>query len=176
MFAVLGDYPECIEVLLKHGSDPDVTDKSGRTALHWAAHHGNVQCLKAILSKKQMGWTEQDQGGVTILHLATRHPAKKCLQVIFKNFNIGPGEIDILDRNKRSPLHWAASQGFHEYAKLLLKNGAKVSLPDVEGKTPLHWASSSGGATTGGLGIAHVRAALKKMYQKLGFFSNVGFE
>ena len=46
MFAVLGDYPECIEVLLKHGSDPEVKDKSGRTALHWAAHHGNVQCLK----------------------------------------------------------------------------------------------------------------------------------
>lgn len=46
MFAVLGDYPDCVEVLLKHGARSGARDSSGRTALHWAAHHGNVQCLK----------------------------------------------------------------------------------------------------------------------------------
>ncbi len=50
------------------------------------------------------------------------------------------------DRNKRTPLHWASSQGCHEYAKLLLKHGASVEVTDVEGKTALHWAASSGGA------------------------------
>lgn len=28
---------------------------------------------------------------------------------------------------------------------MLLKKGAQVGLPDVEGKTPLHWAASCGG-------------------------------
>ena len=37
-------------------------------------------------------------------------------------------------------------QGFHEYVSLLLKHGAGVALPDVEGKTPLHWAASSDAA------------------------------
>lgn len=66
------------------------------------------------------------------------------------------------DRNKRSPLHWAASQGFHEYVKLLLKNGAKISLPDVEGKTPLHWASSSGGAAGHGMPQVEVKEKQEK--------------
>ena len=37
-------------------------------------------------------------------------------------------------------------QGFYEYVSLLLKQGASVALPDVEGKTPLHWAASSDAA------------------------------
>ena len=37
----------------------------------------------------------------------------------------------------------SCSQGFYEYVSLLLKHGARVALPDVEGKTPLHWAASS---------------------------------
>jgi ankyrin repeat protein len=51
MFAVLGDYPECVEALLKHGARPLTKDRSGRTAMHWAAHHGNVACLKTIYTK-----------------------------------------------------------------------------------------------------------------------------
>ena len=61
MFAVLGDYKECVEVLLKHGSYPGCKDNSGRTALHWAAHHGNVDCLKALLAKREVPWTDADQ-------------------------------------------------------------------------------------------------------------------
>ncbi|XP_059096307.1 inversin-like [Tigriopus californicus] len=145
MFAVLGDYPECVDVLLKHGADPHLQDRSGRTALHWAVHHGHFGCVKSILSKTTVGWSEVDQGGVTILHLATRHPLKKGLQTVFKHFTIGPGEIDVQDKNKRTPLHWACSLGHYECVRLLLKAGAQQTLIDVEGKTPFHWAASSGG-------------------------------
>ena len=95
MFAVLGDYPECVEVLLKFGGDPELKDKSGRTALHWAGHHGNVACLKVILARSAVGWTEPDQGGVTVLHLVTRYPVRKGLQLVLKHFSIGQGEIDV---------------------------------------------------------------------------------
>ena len=100
MFAVLGDYPECVEVLLKFGGDPELKDRSGRTALHWAGHHGNINCLKTILTKTNVGWIEPDQGGVTVLHLVTRQPSKKGLQLVLRHFSIGQGEIDVQVRTK----------------------------------------------------------------------------
>ncbi len=99
MFAVLGDFPECVEVLLKHGSRCEVRDRSGRSALHWAAHHARASCLKVLLARKKPtadgGWAEADRAGVTLLHLATRYPEKKCLPMIFKHYNIGAGDIDV---------------------------------------------------------------------------------
>ena len=40
MYAVLGNYPECVSILLDNGAQLGLTDTSGRGALHWAAHHG----------------------------------------------------------------------------------------------------------------------------------------
>ena len=111
MFAALADYPDCIEILLKHGAKSTAKDRSGRSALHWSAHHGHSQCLKILMnhaSKKGGGiidgkgsftgskvWKEPDQGGVTILHLSTRNPETKCLNLVLKQFNIGPADINI---------------------------------------------------------------------------------
>ena len=59
MYAVLGNYPACIEViekkmqfrcsvkvLLKTSSNASLVDSSRRTALHWAVHHGHIACAK----------------------------------------------------------------------------------------------------------------------------------
>ena len=50
-----------------------MTDSSGRTALHWAAHHGYSGCVKLLLRCPGVDWSGADQGGVTVLHLAMRH-------------------------------------------------------------------------------------------------------
>ena len=46
------------------------------------------------------------------------------------------------DANKRTALHWAASNINLEGTKDLLKLGATTGVVDVEGKTPFHWAVS----------------------------------
>ena len=55
---------------------------------------------------------------------------------------IGKGQLDTVDKNQRTALHWAASIGAADYVEMLLKMGAKPDLSDVEGKLPLHWAVS----------------------------------
>ena len=51
-----------------------MTDSSGRSALHWAAHHGYAGCAKILMrAGGGQGWAVPDQGGVTVLHLAMRH-------------------------------------------------------------------------------------------------------
>ena len=49
-----------------------------------------------------------------------------------------------MDKNQRTPIHWASSIGASDYVELLLKIGAKIDLPDIEGKMPLHWAVCGG--------------------------------
>lgn len=67
----------------------------------------------------------------------------RCLPLIMKHFAVT--DVNVRDFNKRTPLHWAASQAATDYVKLLLKQGASCDVIDVEGKTPLHWAASSEG-------------------------------
>lgn len=41
-------------------------------------------------------------------------------------------------------LHWAASLGLAEMARLLIDNGADLDIRNDEGNTPLHWAAGEG--------------------------------
>merc|ERR1712224_188549 len=40
-----------------------------------------------------------------------------------------------------TPLHWACKTGSKEIVKLLLKEGASITVHDGDGNTPLHWAA-----------------------------------
>ena len=143
MYGVLGNYPECVEILLREGAQSGLRDSSGRTALHWAAHHGYAGAAKILIRSEQNSgaWEQGDQAGVTVLHLAMRHD-KTVLQLLVKKFNMKE-KINILDINKRSPLHWACALGNYDQAKIISKLGADISLTDVEGKTGLHWAATA---------------------------------
>ena len=41
-------------------------------------------------------------------------------------------------------LHWAASLGLAEMARLLIDNGADLDIRNTDGNTPLHWAAGEG--------------------------------
>ena len=60
-----------------------------------------------------------------------------------KKFNLSKDDVNVVDVNKRSPLHWACAHGNTDQAKIISKLGADVGIIDVEGKTPAHWAASS---------------------------------
>jgi hypothetical protein len=51
---------------------------------------------------------------------------------------------NIRDRSGNTPLHFAASEGCVEVARLLLEHGADPNAQDKSGKTPLHVAASNG--------------------------------
>ena len=65
------------------------------------------------------------------------------LQMILKKFTLTKDDVNILDVNKRSPLHWAGAHGSLDQVKMIAKLGADIGLVDVEGRTALHWAAAS---------------------------------
>ena len=71
-----------------------------------------------------------------------RHLAHECAQVgnieilkyLLDNKHI---EIDIVDEDGWTPLHYACNLSRHEVVKFLISRGANVNALDYEGKTPL---------------------------------------
>ena len=53
-------------------------------------------------------------------------------------------DLDILDNDQRSPLHWAAYKGYADTIRLLMVMDGNMTLADHEGCTPLHWAAIRG--------------------------------
>jgi ankyrin repeat protein len=47
------------------------------------------------------------------------------------------------DEDKQTPLHYAASKGYLEFVRLLLKYGANIHAKNAEERTPLHCAAMS---------------------------------
>jgi ankyrin repeat protein len=56
-------------------------------------------------------------------------------------------DINILDKYKRSALHYAVMQNHIEVVKFLLKSGININSQNIFNCTPLHYASNKGFAT-----------------------------
>ncbi len=51
-------------------------------------------------------------------------------------------DLNALDMQFRTPLHWAAVLGLSEVVTLLMERGADATVMDAVGATPLHYAVS----------------------------------
>ncbi len=127
--------------LLAAGTDPDVPDHTGRTALHHAAENAQARILNMLL---EAGGDPdvQDRDGSAPLHLAALFPYFELdSQVSVRTLLGHRANPDLADRDGRSPLHLVA--GNHQQAtsiRDLLSSGADVNAADRRGDAPLHYA------------------------------------
>ena len=127
--------------LLAEGTDPNVPDHNGRTALHHAAETAQARILNALL---EAGGDPdvQDRDGSTPLHLAALFPyfepdSQSSIRVLL-NYRADP---DRTDRDGRTPLHLVARLHRDAASVLdLLGSGADAGKADSRGDTPLHHA------------------------------------
>ncbi|KAI0197576.1 hypothetical protein F4808DRAFT_463616 [Astrocystis sublimbata] len=102
-----------IRLLLGRGADPNAKDETGKTLLHRALDHYQMQ--------------DEDSGG------------KKSVKLIRLLLDNGANS-EIPDADGMTPLHHAASTGKLEEAGMLLDGGADVYAVDRGGWTPLDFA------------------------------------
>jgi hypothetical protein len=150
-----------VRLLLENGADPNPKDDDcGWTPLSQAAQNGHETVVKLLLEKgAELEWKD-DEYGQTPLSWAARNGHEAIVRLLLENgADPNPkdddyGRMSLIARKGygtgvlistnieygRTPLSWAAENGYEAIVKLLLENGAEVEAEDINGRTPLSYA------------------------------------
>jgi ankyrin repeat protein len=113
----------------------------GMTPLLFAAQYGDVAVVKTLLNEKNVSVNQSNVGKMAALHLAVmKGQVRVASQLISCK-----ADVNALDTNDSSPLHYAAQYGHLSCLKLLLEQPeTKPNLRNRIGYTPLHLAVQNG--------------------------------
>jgi ankyrin repeat protein len=127
-----------IKVLLDSGADPNIKNRvTGLPLLHATARSGNFEVLQVLLKKEEINISLKDYKNRTILHwlsqVRERKPNDKyilenCFKLLLDKHHVTKIGIDFRDVSGNTALYIALENGFRDRAKLLLSEGADVSV------------------------------------------------
>ncbi|KAJ3105303.1 hypothetical protein HDU96_008616 [Phlyctochytrium bullatum] len=127
---VKGD-PKFLQLLLKHGANPNTRDDKDYSALHHAVMMENCTCISLLL-KAGADVNAIAGAGYTALALACDHRVMDAVEILIDagaNLNV---------TSDWPPLHAAVYRGAEDIVQVLLNAGALVNFADSKGNTPLH--------------------------------------
>jgi cytohesin len=151
-----------ISILVRAGHDPNATDKTGYTPLHWAVifKHSSTISLLAHLGA-DVNAQDATHYRCTPLHLAASSGYEWAIS---KFVQVG-ADVNVRDAGRYTALyyacannelstvslllslgaeitpealHVAAEKGFDSIVSLLIQKGANINMRDAENNTPLH--------------------------------------
>jgi ankyrin repeat protein len=170
--AALGDVVRTTKLLEDSPTLVGAVDKTGRTALHWAASKGQTNIV-ALLLDRGANPNAKQRSDETPLHFAIEAEHVEVARLLLAkgadaNARNGSAltplhlavmqgsaelsealiasgaDVNARDYERETPLLRAARDGALEIAKMLLAKGATVDARDSEGETPLHYACHNG--------------------------------
>ncbi|XP_010517465.1 PREDICTED: probable protein S-acyltransferase 23 isoform X2 [Camelina sativa] len=135
-WAALNNSLHVARYIMEHGGDVNSADNIQQTPLHWAAVKGCIDVTDLLLQNGAR-IEAADVNGFRAVHVAAQYGQTAFLNHIIVDY---AADYNALDNEGRSPLHWAAYNGFTDTVRLLLFRDACQNRQDNTGCTPLHWA------------------------------------
>ena len=158
--------------LIARHADVNQPQVDGMTALHWAAHHDDLETAKLLVTAKSdvkainrygvtplsMACTNGNEAIVRLLLEAGADPNARLrgdetpLMTAARTGKLGPvtallargAEVNAKERRGQTALMWAAAEGHAEVVGALLQAGAEFRTPLPSGFTPLFFAVREG--------------------------------
>jgi cytohesin len=157
---------EAVKQHLNDGTEVNAKGGTGRTPLHWAAIEGHKEIAELLIAegadvnaKTNDGKTPLDEAinpfynKTEIANLLRKHGGKHGtihsavgggdVEAV-KEFLAAGADVNVKDKRRFTPLHWASISGHKEAVELLIDNGADVNAMRGGGGTPLSYAASWG--------------------------------
>lgn len=128
-----------LRALVEQKADVNAPQADGMTALHWAAHHDDIDSAKLLITAGADA-KARSRYGVTPLSLACIRGNAAMVELLM---NAGADANTTLPGGE-TVLMTAARTGQPGPVNLLLARGAKVDAREMKGQTALMWAAAEG--------------------------------
>ncbi|GAB6032182.1 hypothetical protein CHUAL_010829 [Chamberlinius hualienensis] len=124
-------------ILARKPSTVSDRDPTGKTALHYCAENTNINCIELVLAEGPKLIDVADKDGYTPLHLAVIGGNKVIVRYLVSR----RANLQRLDNEKHSVVHWATVCGEAECLSILVDAEADPSTADIHGASPIHYAA-----------------------------------
>jgi len=129
-----------VRKLIAAGSDVNVPESDGSSALLWAAHQSSPEVI-ALLLKAGANPNAANNFGVTPLLEASRYGDTATIKALLD----GGADVAASAREGETPLMAAARAGSAAAVEMLIKHGADVNAAEtLQDQTALMWAAAEG--------------------------------
>ncbi|KAK0050334.1 E3 ubiquitin-protein ligase Topors [Biomphalaria pfeifferi] len=143
MAVIAGNIP-LIKLLLKRGANLKAVDNEKHTVAHWATVCGHADVLDVLLENGAELDVPDKHHAFPVHYAAQMVTSSGASQMILKTLLSNSVSVEAEDKDKRTPIIWAASAGSSQACTILVEFGADVNRADKDDLTALHCASSRG--------------------------------
>ncbi|MEX0965296.1 MAG: ankyrin repeat domain-containing protein [Pseudohongiellaceae bacterium] len=131
---------EVVKQLLTDGSDPNVRQNDGSTALHWAIYHESRSATEALIAANA-DVNAVNRLGASALYMAAKSGNAEQISLLLE----AGADLSVTLPMGETPLMTASRAGSAEGVRLLLAAGADVNArEESREQTALMWAASQG--------------------------------
>ncbi|KAM9854846.1 uncharacterized protein asb15a [Aulostomus maculatus] len=123
--------PDCVDILLQHGANPNIHNLSSQLPIHRAAYEGHYLALRILIPVTTRHALRMS--GQSPVHSAADGGHAHCLELLLqRGFDVNAPLAPHISENygdmRRSPLYFTVSNGDTTCTEMLLKSGAKPNM------------------------------------------------